>query len=285
MESMAALRERVNRLFTESRRRSRVHKPGPQLSLDIGGCEDASLYCWNLTDDIGEFVDHISSSVPDGDAYLFGGLLRDIALFGRRGFSSDIDIVVDGSWETVSRFLDTCGANKNKFGGYRLRVGRWPVDVWNARETWAIREGYVRWAGIASLTETTVLNWDAILMNWRTGSFISRPKYFEELRERILDIVLEENPNSKGMAVRVFRHLCLKDARRITARAARYLADCTGHYSFDDIVQAEKESYGDSVVDPAIYRFFQQLRSMDEGVIRDYWDIAISSIKGELGLV
>ena len=70
--------------------------------------------------------------------------------------------------------------------------------------------------GIASLTETTVLNWDAILMNWRNRTFVCRNDYLSSLRTRVLDVVLQQNPNPLAMAVRVFRHLSIKDARQVT---------------------------------------------------------------------
>ena len=190
-----------------------------------------------------EFLNLISGLLPDGDVYLFGGLLRDMALFGRKGFNSDIDLVVEGSWDHCVRFLEYSGANKNKFGGYRLKVDGWPIDIWNARETWAIKHGLVEYSGIQSLTETTMLNWDAILMNWRTKSFISCEGYLEAVKERQLDIVLEKNPNPLGMAVRVFRHFCLKDPKKISSSAAIYLANCTSQYSFDKLRDSEFCSY------------------------------------------
>ncbi len=73
------------------------------------------------------------------------------------------------------------------------------------------KQGFTPYIRIASLTETTVLNWDAILMNWRTGAFVCREGYLEDLRERRFDVVLVTNPNPLGMTVRVFRHLCSKE--------------------------------------------------------------------------
>ncbi len=130
---------------------------------------------------IAEFLDFITAALPDGDVYLFGGVLRDLALLGNKGFDSDIDLVVEGNWHDCARYLESYGAAKNKFGGFRLSVDGWPIDIWNARETWAIKQGLVEYRSIFSLTETTVLNWDAILMNWRTRLFIHRPNYLERL--------------------------------------------------------------------------------------------------------
>jgi hypothetical protein len=206
-----------------------------------------------------EFLDFLSDGVPDGDVYLFGGILRDVALFGARGFTSDIDLVVEGDWDHCVNYLASRGARQNKFGGFRLDVAGWPVDIWNATDTWAIKQGLVAYKGIASLTETTVLNWDAILMNWRTGAFVCRQRYLEDLREGTLDVVLVANPNPLGMIVRVFRHLCAKDARRVTRAAARFLADATAAYSYSEIASEERRSYGNAKIRLDIYRLFERM--------------------------
>lgn len=256
VDSFENLRDRIERLF-KSKNRAAGHKG--QLSLDIRTPEFSESCIKYPKDDISEFLDLISDAMPDGDMYLFGGVIRDIALFGKRGFSSDVDIVVEGDWKNCINYLQSIEAKKNKFGGYRLNIGSWPVDIWNARETWAIKEGFVKYEGIHSLTNTTVLNWDAILMNWRTKKFICKENYIELINNRILDIVLEENPNPLGMAVRVFRHLCIKDASKISLRAALYLANCTEKYSYDEISKSEFQSYGNIAIEPAIYKFFHYI--------------------------
>ncbi|MCW0393448.1 hypothetical protein NB696_002252 [Xanthomonas sacchari] len=211
-------------------------------------------------DNIGDFMDFIAAATPDQNIYLFGGVIRDLALFGKRGFNSDIDIVVDGDISQLFGVLDNERANKNKFGGYRFNVGDWPVDIWSAEDTWAIKKGFVDYKGASSLIRTTVLNWDAILMNWRTRSFICAPEYLDSLKERKLDVVLEENPNPLGMAVRVFRHLSSKDARKISISAFSYLEKCTESFSFEELKNAEMKSYGSNLIEPMIYLFFSQSR-------------------------
>lgn len=232
-----------------------------------------------------DFLNLIADATMNGDVYLFGGLLRDLALFGKKGFNSDIDIVVEGNWQNLIPFLEHLGAKRNKFGGYRLIVDAYPVDIWNARETWAIRQGQVPYSGIASLTDTTVLNWDAILMNWRTKNFIFREHYFEEIAGRFLDVVLMENPNPKGMAVRVFRHLCHKDARKISVRAIKYLAECTERFSFLELHRAEKASYGIPIIDENIYKLFKYTNLTRDLSIENSYSSAGHILAQELNLV
>lgn len=279
--SIDNLRARVCRLFDEP---ARVSVSADQLSLDLSPMLRREAAADSPSQSLASFMGLISDAMLHGDVYVFGGVLRDLALLGRRGFHSDIDLVVEGDWSHVVSYLQTLKAKKNKFGGYRVLVGGWPIDIWNAKETWAIRQGYVLYKGIASLTDTTVLNWDAILMSWRTKSFIYRKNYFEEISERILDVVLEDNPNPLGMAVRVFRHLCLKDARKITIKAVAYLAHCTETFSFEEIKSAELRSYSKPVIDLRWYRLFECINGVDSPDIRERFLVASGAMQQELEL-
>lgn len=256
----------------------------PQLLLELPSTLGVEHTIDYPSKNISKFLDFITDALPDGDVYLFGGLLRDLALLGSKGFSSDIDVVVEGDWAKCAQYLEHLGAKKNKFGGYRLSIGGWPIDIWSAPETWAIRQGLVKYNNIASLTETTVLNWDAILMNWRTGAFIFRKNYFEDLKSGVLDIVLKENPDPLGMAVRVFRHLCLKDAKKITHSAVGYLVDSTKSFSFDEIRSREERSYGDNRIDPNVYQFFKQIAKVEGEDLVSRYSIARDIMEKELGL-
>lgn len=279
--SIENLRDRVERLLYDSVKKSNYRD---QLSLDLSSALPTEQKINYPSNNIAEFLNFITAAMPSGDVYLFGGIIRDIALLGRRGFNSDIDLVIEGNWSHFVSYLESLNAHKNKFGGYRLMVGEWPVDIWNAEETWAIKKGLVQYKGISSLTETTVLNWDAILMDWRTRNFIYRKNYFEDIRSRTLDIVLEENPNPLGMFVRVLRHLCLKNAKKISPAAARYLAKNTKKYSYDEIKSCEINSYNDSMIELPIYRFFEHIDTSENQNIKNQFSIASGIVKRELGL-
>lgn len=281
VDSIDNLRKRVDRLLKAPARR-KTKRAQRSLDLPFGVCPEVVVE--HPSRSIADFLDFIVDAVPDGDLYLFGGVLRDLALLGRRGFNSDIDLVVEGNWQGCTTYLESLGARKNKFGGYRLQVAGWPVDIWSAKKTWAIEQGLVPYKGIASLTETTVLNWDAILMNWRTHSFILRKNYLESIRSRELDIVLEKNPNPLGMVVRVLRHFCSKDARKITPSAAQYLANSTKKYTFDEIKNSEIRSYGSSLIEPPIYRLFEHFNAHKGLDIGSRFSIACDMLQREVEL-
>ena len=133
VSSLENLRGRVERLLFHAPKRSAHNQ---QLALDLPDSFRQEDSISHPTKSITSFLDFLSDSLPDGDAYLFGGVLRDLALLGGRGFNSDIDVVVEGDWTSFKKYLDHLGAYRNKFGGYRLDVASWKVDIWSARETW-----------------------------------------------------------------------------------------------------------------------------------------------------
>ncbi|WP_206860941.1 nucleotidyltransferase domain-containing protein [Lysobacter changpingensis] len=271
--SLEILRARVRRLFSSAKLARDPKQQELPLQLEMGR-SDVPIPQSTLTG----FIDFLAASLPVGEIYLFGGMLRDLALFGRKGFNSDVDIVVEGDWKYFAAYLEHLGARKNKFGGYRLYAGEWPIDIWNAEETWAIRQGLVAYSGVESLTKTTVLNWDAILMDWRTKRFICGPTYLEELRDRSLDIVLEQNPNPLGMAVRVFRHLSSKDAKSVGRTAVAYLERCTTLYSLEELQKAELGSYGNTVIEPVVYRLFALSGMRQEATVDQRFAAATSEL-------
>lgn len=216
-----------------------------------------------------EFFDKSSELIPKANLYIFGGVLRDLSLSGPENFKSDIDVVVDGRWIDLLPFLSELGAVKNKFGGYRLIVAGTPIDIWKADRTWAVQVGLVKYEGIESLLNTTILNWDAILMSWKTREVICSEDYFYEIRERALNIVRHENPNPSGMAVRVFRHFIMKDAVKAHISAYRYLENTTKDFSFQELKNCELKSYKESVIKYKHYKFFEMARKFAHS---DYCD-------------
>lgn len=277
VDSLENLKDRVNRLFKKKPRRSNL---GAQLLLTLEKPPLENKFRNHPTySSPAQLLNFISESLPNSELYLFGGVLRDLALFGKRGFKSDIDIVVDGDWKNCSEYIQSLGATKNKFGGFRLDISGWPVDIWHAKETWAIAQGLVQYKDIRSLTKTTILNWDAILMDWKTKKIICPENYLEALRERQMDIVLQQNPNPLGAAVRVFRHLCSKDAKSITQTTAEYLAQSTEKYTYSQIKEHELSSYGNTEIEIAIYSLFKKFKEFENLEIREKFERSSRTLK------
>ena len=234
------LRDRVSRYFSKSRVKDFRRKNKKQLKFEFSRHDIDTQ--WR---DISHLLDYLSDICVYGDIYIYGGMLRDIALLGIDGFTSDIDLVVESDWETVSKELFEKGGELNKFGGMRIAIDGLdhPIDIWDAKNTWAFKNNYLVYRDISSLLDSTMFNWDSILMCWKTKSIVHSEKYFEDLNNRHLDLVFAENPNPIGMLVRAFRHILNKDALSASDSLINYLVKESKKYSFSQVYNSERASY------------------------------------------
>lgn len=170
----------------------------------------------------------LASIRPLGEVVVFGGLLRNAALFGLSQFRSDIDLVVSSPDEPALRdALDILRPARTAFGGYRFRVDSFQVDVWPLDGTWAFREGLVKEVSIPNLVKTTFFNWDAIAFSLDSGRLFHRESYIEDIAARMLDVVLWRNPNPLGMAARAMR-LLQSTSGHLSPSLVRFLLEVTG---------------------------------------------------------
>jgi hypothetical protein len=138
-------------------------------------------------------------------------MLRDIALFGNASFRSDIDFVIDPfEPEIFEKEMASIGAKVNRFGGYALPFGKWQVDVWSLKKTWAHMAGHIQVETFDDLKNTTFFCCDAIFYDLSAKKIHAKQGYFEDLGRRILEVNLLPNPNPKGNVVRALRYSILK---------------------------------------------------------------------------
>lgn len=208
-----------------------------------------------------KFLNEFSLASP---AYVFGGVVRDIALFGVKPFRSDVDIVFTEHSNEVERFLADYNATKNKFGGYRLDVGDWQVDIWQADKSWAFRQGYRKYNDINSMLETTITNWDAVLFDWNEKALICKSDYIDNLKSRYLDIVLNDNPNSIGVLVRLLRTCASKEVHQISYNVSSLLMDGLRKHTYEDISSYELESYDDAFINSHLINYFKENKDVSD---------------------
>lgn len=194
------------------------------------------------------------------DVYLFGGILRDIALYGISRLESDIDLVCVGTRDLLCSVVEeNClGFEKNRFGGFRVETEHWLVDLWNAEDTWAFRRGGRPYDGVESLLSTTITNWESILYRLDGCRLIHAQDYFKDLNERYLHVVFERNPNPLGMYVRILRAYACKEASVLSSRATQVLSDALKVYSFDDLSNYEKAHCEVNYIDETVYELFRK---------------------------
>jgi hypothetical protein len=138
-------------------------------------------------------------------------------------------------------------AEINKFGGYGISLNRWKVDGWPLERTWAAVAGHVAISGLHDLVDVTFFDWDAILYSVANQKLVWGRSYFDRVRERVIDINLEPNPNPLGNAVRALRYAYRWDAalgKRLAAFVAKQIRD----NGWGTIVAIERNSFPNPVL-------------------------------------
>ena len=195
-----------------------------------------------------------------GEVYLFGGVVRDIALHGISRLDTDIDLVCMESRGGIWSWVKASGlsSRRNKFGGCRVETDRWLVDLWRVEDTWAFNEGGCQYTGVESLLDTTITNWESILYGLRGQKLIYAGNYFEDLKERYLDVIHYRNPNPLGMYVRILRAYGLRDAAILSGKAVRVVNGALKTYSFGDVSAYEKNHYQFQYISKDVYNLFSE---------------------------
>ena len=202
----------------------------------------------------------ISRMNTDGSLYLYGGVLRDIALYGIDEFRSDIDIVYVRHRVSfdIARCLEHLSIERNRFDGFRIRTKNWIVDLWEAKRTWAFQQGIREYRSIESLLDTTITNWESILYHVEGNRLICKDSYFDDLRRGYLDVVFDVNPNELGMYIRLFRAFASKDVSVLSQRAARVIGEGVLAHSFEEISDYERSHYFSSYISEETYDYLKR---------------------------
>ena len=204
--------------------------------MDAETTRDPGLAC---------LVDRLSES---SNAYLFGGVVRDIAIGRRDGrrewVPGDIDIVHEPySSVDILPVIDGMTFVRNRFGGLRVRTGLWDVDIWEARDTWAFRNGLVAYQGIESILGTTITNWESVLYRIDGGKVICGDAYLDDIERGYLDVVLDVNPNRLGMCVRLMRACSVKEQVSLSGSVIRTVRAVLRDHTSEEIRAYERSRY------------------------------------------
>jgi hypothetical protein len=193
-----------------------------------------------------------------GELAVVGGLVRDLWLGGVRKFRSDVDFVIHPrSLAKFDAMMAEEGATLNRFGGYRLSLERWKIDIWPLQRTWAAMAGHRRVESFEDLLGVTFFNWDAAVYSLTEGKLLTPRRYFHNLGARTLSINLEPNPNPLGNAVRALRY-----AHRWRAQFTRDLAAHVLHAidenGVDTLMKAELQSFSIPLINPTALALAQE---------------------------
>jgi hypothetical protein len=179
-------------------------------------------------------------------AVFFGGVPRDLVLYGPSKRPRDVDIVVDCSPQELDSVVASYPFRRTRFGGFRIAFGKWSFDIWSLRNTWAFASGYMD-PTFDNLPKTTFFNVEAIAAQFNTKPRKRRSLYSfgfsEAISSRVLDINFEPNPFPQLCIIRglvtAARHRFL-----LSPRLATYILERATRAEIAEIMHAQFAHYG-----------------------------------------
>jgi hypothetical protein len=193
-----------------------------------------------------------------GELAVVGGLVRDLWLGGVRKFRSDVDFVIHPrNLAQFDAMMAEEGATLNRFGGYRLSLERWKVDIWPLQRTWAAVAGHRRVDSFEDLLGVTFFNWDAAVYSLTEYKLLTSRRYFDNLDARTLSINLEPNPNPLGNAVRALRY-AYRWRAQFTRDLAAHVLRAIDENGMDTLLKAEFQSFSLPLISPSALTVAQE---------------------------
>ncbi len=180
------------------------------------------------------------------EAVVFGGILRDIALYGPSERPRDVDIVANCSSSELASWLSSFPVKRTRFGGFRVRVHKWDFDIWALQDTWAFTTTHME-PTFANLPKTTFFNIEGIAAQLNTTAGQKRALYSfgfaEAIASKVLDINFEPNPFPQLCVIRglltATRHNLL-----LSPKLARYITRHADRSEIAEIMHVQVGHYG-----------------------------------------
>jgi len=177
---------------------------------------------------------------------LFGGVIRDLLIFGGRHYPRDVDVVLrSAGTAALENELSHFEHRRNRFGGFHLNVSRWSFDVWQLERTWAFSHDVLLSPAVENLPKTTFLDVEAIAVTLsgpnRVGRIYSNG-FFEAVERRCIDINYRANPYPALSAIRAIVTAC-KLRYRISAKLADYFVQTVHDQGPAALVDAQEQHY------------------------------------------
>lgn len=185
-----------------------------------------------------------------GEAYLFGGLVRD-ALLGSSGMFGDVDIFVSGPLDEQTAERVSRVHRRTNFGGMRLVVGRYDVDIWELAKSAAFRFERGREMSVKGLLSSVCFSTDAVAVSLLTGRVLADRSFNRTVKTRVFEFVLRPPTIEILQVVRVAR-ICVKNDVRPDKEISRYFTEGVDAFGASGLIAAEQKWKGRRLLDERI---------------------------------
>jgi hypothetical protein len=184
--------------------------------------------------------------------YMFGGMVRDIAVTGARAVPRDLDLVVDGADPDAlcAHFSDEV-RRRTRFGGFNLRICKrgveWDVDIWPLDETWAFGDSNME-PSIENLPRTTFLNVEAVVVRMapfpgNVGRTIHESGFFEAINSRTLEVNYRRNRYPSSCVIRSLV-TAWRLRYRLGPKLCRYIVEHAPLRDLESLAAFQRAHYG-----------------------------------------
>lgn len=138
---------------------------------------------------------------------LFGGCIRDYYDNKFENIPRDFDIVLSNLEQDLDSLLQNFNLiyERNKFGGYKIKIDDLEFDIWEIQNTWAFKEKKVHYKELLDLNKTVFLNVDSIFYDLNRGLLFDQG-FSNAITSRIIDIILTSNPYPELNLARALRY-------------------------------------------------------------------------------
>lgn len=204
----------------------------------------------NLDDEILQFMNRLKNHTS---LYLFSGIIRDYFMSSNKAFR-DIDLVYDTDFN-IEEFLLEYNFKRNSFGGYKIYIGKFIVDIWNLNETWGLQKGQLtlEFNNLYKLPDTTFFNFSSIIYSLKDNEFIIGKPFLDFLKKGEIDLVLDKNPYPELCIINTIYYK-EKLNRKLSKRLKKYILEISKELSspnylntqikhFDEIIFSEEDIY------------------------------------------
>jgi hypothetical protein len=203
-----------------------------------------------LSDEVLDIVRHLQAKTK---VYLFSGVIRNYFL--KRGYDlRDIDFIIEDDLD-IEKLFPNLYIRQNSFGGYKIKLEYLYIDLWVLNKTWGLNQGqpnlpFDELERLERLPETTFFNFSSILFLMNEKKFITRKPFLRFLRDKKLDVVLEENPYPALCIVNSFYYadkFRLKLSNKLKQYIIEHYNDNIDHFDniqlkhFDRIIYKKKD--------------------------------------------
>ena len=149
------------------------------------------------------FYENIDTAIEDfinalkirTNVFIFSGIIRDYFLFKNHKPFRDIDLIIEDDLILEDIFPNLI-YRKNSFGGYKIKFDNAEIDLWVIKKTWALNQGQLKFEFeyLNALPKTTFFNFSSIIYSLNAKRFIVGVDFLRFLRDKKIELVLEENP-------------------------------------------------------------------------------------------